>query len=119
MRKPIPKNIREIVWNKFSKRCAYCGCELLTLKDCIPDHITAHYHTQYDSIENLFPSCKPCNTYKGPFDVELFREHLLKMLNYKNEYLFKSKTKMQVAINLGSITHVKWDGIFYFEKVKK
>jgi hypothetical protein len=34
-------------------------------------------------------------------------------------YLFKSKTKMQIAINLGSVILNKWDGIFYFEKIIK
>ena len=39
------------------------------------------------------------------------------MLNEKLEYLFKSKTKMQVAMNMGSIKHTIWDGKFYFERV--
>lgn len=27
-RKAISKNIRELVFNKYNKHCAYCGCEL-------------------------------------------------------------------------------------------
>jgi len=38
------------------------------------------------------------------------------MLNEKREYLFKSKTKMQVAINMGSVKLIDWDGKFYFER---
>lgn len=29
-RKPIPKNIREQVYQKYDGHCAYCGCELRT-----------------------------------------------------------------------------------------
>ena len=39
------------------------------------------------------------------------------MLNEKLEYLFKSKTKMQVAMNMGCIKHTLWEGKFYFERV--
>ena len=38
------------------------------------------------------------------------------MLNEKLEYLFRSKTKMRIAINMGPIKYFLWDGKFYFER---
>jgi hypothetical protein len=40
------------------------------------------------------------------------------MLNEKMERLFKSKTKMEVAIRMGAVKMEKWDGFFYFERLK-
>ena len=69
------KSKREIIWNKYDKRCAYCGCEL-KYKDMQVDHIQSKHHHNYydldknkDRIENLNPSCRACNFYKGTFDL--------------------------------------------------
>lgn len=28
MRKPIPKSVRKLVYEKYNGHCAYCGCEI-------------------------------------------------------------------------------------------
>jgi 5-methylcytosine-specific restriction endonuclease McrA len=111
----MKKQIREIVLKKYNCKCAYCGIELK--KGWHVDHIKPKVFGGTDDLENLNPSCKDCNTYKCHANLEGYRSQLHKMLNEKMEYLFKSKTKMQVAMNMGSIQHTLWDGKFYFEKL--
>ena len=128
------------VYDKYDAHCAYCGIKLtLTPKQentMHEDHIKAilrdsdynkikHKFIQNgkirrpdnNNIENLNPSCKDCNNYKGSLSIEEFRTWLLQMLNEKHEYLFKSKTKASLATKYGVIQIIsKWDGKFYFEK---
>ena len=110
------KEGRQIIFNKHKGRCAYCGCFLVGSWHI--DHITPRANGGSNDLDNLNPSCKECNNYKGANDLEGFRTLLVNLLNLKLEYLFKSKTKMQVAINLGVVTLEKWDGKFYFEQLK-
>lgn len=113
------KATRQIVFNKYEGRCAYCG-KILTEKRMNIDHIKPKVMGGTDNIENLNPSCWECNNYKCHSSLETMREYLLKMVNeLPHERLFKSKTKMQVAINIGSVVINKWDGIFYFERINK
>lgn len=111
----ITKEIRQIVFRKYGGRCAYCGCELK--KGWHIDHIKPQIFGGTNELDNLNPSCKDCNTYKCHTDLEGYRRQLHRMLNEKLEYLFRSKTKMQVAMNMGSIKHTLWDGKFYFERI--
>jgi CRISPR/Cas system Type II protein with McrA/HNH and RuvC-like nuclease domain len=107
------KKTREIVFAKYNGKCAYCGTELL--KSWHVDHIVPKSSRGTDNIENLNPSCRDCNNYKNGQSLEEFRYYLQQLLNVKHEYLFMSKTKMQIAINLGVINLKAWDGKFYFE----
>ena len=109
------KKIREIVFKKYDCKCAYCGVELN--KGWNIDHIKSTASGGSNHLDNLNPSCKDCNNYKCHSELETFRMFAKQMFNEKLEYLFKSKTKMQVAINMGVIIHTEWDGIFYFERV--
>jgi 5-methylcytosine-specific restriction endonuclease McrA len=113
----IKKSIRAEVFKKYNGKCAYCGINLT--KGWHIDHVNPQVCGGTNDLQNLNPSCKYCNNYKRHTDLEGYRKQLYKMLNEKIEYLFKSKTKMQVAMNIGSIKHTLWDGKFYFEKVKQ
>lgn len=104
---------RKRVYQKYNGKCAYCGCDLE--KGWHVDHIKPKVIGGSDSLENFNPSCKHCNTYKGGAGIEEYRTQLKRMLNENPEYLFKSKTKMNVAIKMASITHTHWNGVFYFE----
>lgn len=112
----ISKHTREKVWLKYDKHCAYCGTEI-TFKQLQVDHIKAKIFGGSDDPENLNPACFYCNNYKCHSSLEEFRRLTVQMLNDKLQYLFKSKTKMNVAINFGAIELKKWDGKFYFEKI--
>lgn len=109
--------LRNRILQKYDNRCAYCGCEV-TLQTMQIDHIVPKCFGGVDHELNLNPSCKHCNNYKAHSHLEIFRSHLLQMINVKHEYLFKSNTKKQVAVNLGCIEIKRWDGVFYFEKVE-
>lgn len=117
--KKISKQQREAVFNKYSGRCAYCGCEL-TLKTMQVDHIKAVYtsslennnvETQDDSFDNLNPSCRQCNFYKGTLNIEQFRNKIKTTLYETYQNTFQAK----LAKKLGMMVVTQFDK-FYFEK---
>lgn len=111
----VNKKTRELIYNKYNGKCAYCGVDLVNGWNV--DHINPVVFGGTNDLENLNPSCRHCNNYKCHCDLEAYRKQLHKMLNQKVEYLFKSKTKMQVSINMGCIKQTQWDGLFYFERL--
>ena len=117
--KKISKQQREAVFNKYGGRCAYCGCEL-TLRTMQVDHIKAVYtsslennnvETQDDSFDNLNPSCRQCNFYKGTLNIEQFRNKI-KTILYRT---FQSTFQAKLAKKLGMMVVTQFDK-FYFEK---
>lgn len=110
----MKKSIRDTIFKKYNGKCAYCGIDLV--KGWHVDHILPRINGGNDNLDNLNPSCKDCNNYKGGCNLETFRMYAKQMFNEKLEYLFKSKTKMQIAINMGVIKYNSWDGVFYFER---
>jgi 5-methylcytosine-specific restriction endonuclease McrA len=127
MSKPISDRARLLVFQKYEGRCAYCGCEI-TYHRFQVDHIhpkSGYIETENGNpispnrIENLNPSCKSCNHYKHFYSVEEFRSALKKMLFIKQEYLFKSMTKFDIAKKYGCIKIGEWDGLFYYERIKQ
>ena len=45
-RKPISKDTREKVYEKYGGHCAYCGCHL-EMKDMQIDHVYSVYRANY------------------------------------------------------------------------
>ena len=120
--KRIPKRQREAVFNKYGGRCAYCGYEL-TLRTMQVDHIKAVYtssiendgvETQDDSLDNLNPSCRQCNFYKGTLDIEQFRKKIMTTLYETCQNTFQAK----LAKKLGMLTVKQFDK-FYFERINE
>ena len=120
--KRISKQQREAVFNKYGGRCAYCGCEL-TLRTMQVDHIKAVYasslenngvETQDDNLENLNPSCRQCNFYKGTLDIEQFRKKIMTTLYETCQNTFQAK----LAKKLGMLTVKQFDK-FYFERINE
>ena len=120
--KRIPKKTRELVLNKFGGKCAYCGCDL-TLRTMQVDHIKAVYtssldndgvETQDDSLDNLNPSCRQCNFYKGTLDIEQFRKKIMTTLYETCQNTFQAK----LAKKLGMLTVKQFDK-FYFERINE
>ena len=119
-RKSISKKTREIVLNKYGGKCAYCGCEL-TISTMQVDHIKSVYksclengyvYIQDDSLENLNPSCRQCNFYKGALDIEQFRYKIKTILYRTCQNTFQAK----LAKKLGMMKVAQFDK-FYFEKL--
>ena len=67
----MSKKERQLIFDKYGGRCAYCGCELNN-KWQVDHAISKRYWFMVDAedvkavnrIENLNPSCKECNHYK-------------------------------------------------------
>lgn len=117
--KRIPKKTRELVLNKYGGKCAYCGCDL-TLSNMQVDHIKSVYASylendfveiQGDSLENLNPSCRQCNFYKGTLNIEQFRYKIKAILYGTCQNTFQAK----LAKKLGMMKVTQFDK-FYFEK---
>ena len=126
IRKPISKELRRQVYDKYNGHCAYCGCEL-EYKDMQVDHIVAVGRSYYDldkehneilqtgdfnRISNLMPSCRKCNFYKDMDDIEGLRNKIKNILSRSCVNTFQA----QLAIRYGIITHHEWNGKFYFEQ---
>ena len=118
-RKPIPKMIRQQVYEKYNGHCAYCGCEL-DIKDMQVDHLYSVYRAEYegrdidDSIDNYMPACRQCNYYKGTSTIDEFRRKILQL-----ERTALIPFPVRLAQKYGIIQVKEWDMKFYFEKLRE
>ena len=116
-RKPIPKMIRQQVYEKYNGHCAYCGCEL-DIKDMQVDHLDSLYRAEYEgrevdnSIDNFMPACRQCNYYKGTSTIDEFRR---KILHLERTALISFPVRL--AQKYGIIIVKDWDMKFYFERI--
>lgn len=126
-RKPLSKKIREIVYAKYDGHCAYCGCEL-EMRQMQVDHIKSVYvstaqngwnSTQDDSIENLMPSCRQCNFYKGVGNIEYLRRMLKDTLYHTLYHTCVDNFQTKLVMKYGILTLKPWNGLFFFEKYNK
>ncbi|MCK4794810.1 MAG: HNH endonuclease [Desulfobacteraceae bacterium] len=115
----MKKSDRILVYNKYGKRCSYCGKHLL-YNEMQVDHLIPRYGGQRSAAivevyENWMPSCRRCNHYKRSYTLRDFRQ-LLHTLDRRVKAYYINK----VAIDYGIIREVKaWDGVFFFEKYKQ
>lgn len=117
-RKPIPKKIRQQVYEKCNGHCAYCGCEL-EYKDMQVDHIESVYLAELrnnevdDTLSNYMPSCRMCNYYKNTSTIEQFRNKLTGMLmeNVRRPFDYR------LALKYGLVKEDIKPVVFYFEKL--
>jgi len=108
----MKKELREKVWKKYNKRCAYCG-EPLEYSKMQVDHIHPKYNGGKDDIENYNPSCRQCNFYKSTFTIDAFREQLATITER-----IKKPFIVRLAMKYGIVSFKPFDGKFYFEKLK-
>lgn len=115
----MKKSDRTRVYNKYGKRCAYCG-RYLEYKDMQVDHLIPRLRGRRPAsvvkvFENWMPSCRRCNHYKHSYPLEHFRSLLLTLHKRINKiYIAK------VAKDYGIIQDaVAWDGVFYFEEYEE
>ena len=126
-RKTISKKLRQNVFEKYKGHCAYCGKEI-DIKDMQVDHAIAYAQSVYgrdwervsemifdntiNDFDNLMPSCRQCNFYKGIRDIEQFRARIKNELEHTCRQTFQTR----LAIQFGMIEYHEWDGKFYYEK---
>lgn len=131
----ITKLQREELRMKFGGRCAYCGCDLPE-KGWHADHVEAIYRKlevdedarskgkwklkqtgevfrpANDTLDNLFPSCAPCNLFKSVLDIEEFRRQIA----YQAERALKTSVNFRTAERFGQVQITPNPIVFWFEK---
>lgn len=134
----LTKKQRKQVWDKSDGKCWYCGCELpakgwhadhfepiIREVECVRDNSNSPYshksiHTgkslrpHLDNIDNLVPSCAPCNLFKHTFNVDFFRSEIEAQI----ERVRKSSSGFRIAERMGIITtKPEKRVVFWFERV--
>ena len=112
-RKPISKEIRQLVYNKCNGHCAYCGCEL-EYKDMQVDHVLAVGRGGSNDIGNLLPACRQCNYDKHKKTIEGFRKRISKELYKSLERVFVYRLAKKYNLVKEEPRVVK----FYFEQLQ-
>ena len=130
----INKAKREQIFNKFNRKCAYCGNDITISKMQIDHIIPKEYFvrhvknkinvpyflkhlTEFDvnNMDNLFPSCGSCNNYKHSNYLELFRMELQEQLKRLND----RSTNYKLAKRFNQLIETPTPILFYFEKIIK
>lgn len=125
------KSDRQIIFNKFGGKCAYCGSELQ--KGWHVDEVEpCRRNFKYDSekgknlfdgtymhperlvIENQFPACGSCNRMKSSHSLEGFRHTISQFLNSLNNY----STQYKFAKRYGQVKETIAPIVFYFETIQ-
>lgn len=122
---------KDVIYQKFGGRCAYCGHKM-KIGDMQIDHIipkstySFHMETRHkvpsflshltiqdmNHVDNLFPSCQVCNLSKLNYSLEDFRNQVSELVNILEN---KSQTyKMAKRFNFVKTKKVK-SFKFYFE----
>jgi len=115
----LNKRERELLLSKYNGHCAYCGKEI-TLKEMQADHINPMFRgwgddevaKGVDSIDNMNPSCRPCNRWKATFTVEQFRAEMESQV----ARLMRDSAGFRMAICYGLVKETEEKVVFYFEK---
>lgn len=106
---------RQQVYEKCNGHCAYCGCEL-SIKDMQIDHVQSLYwHGGTNDMDNLLPSCRSCNHYKGSSTLENFRKNLERM----PQVLMRDSVTYRIATRYGFVIPNEKKVVFYFEKLQE
>lgn len=124
----MTKTEREKLRLKFGGRCAYCGCILPDrwhadhLKPVMREskYIRGQgfvqtgkmYAPEHDTIDNMMPSCIPCNVNKSDSSLETWRI----LLERQVEILQKNSAPYRHALRFGLIAETGRKVVFYFEQ---
>jgi 5-methylcytosine-specific restriction endonuclease McrA len=122
-RKPIPKKTRQLLYDKYNHKCAYCGCDI-EYKEMQVDHIKSIYSNvdykpimtidEINSIDNLLPACRQCNFYKSTETLEMFRKSITDTLMKNLQKTFQYRLALKYGLIIENIKPIK----FYFEHLE-
>lgn len=124
----MTKKDRQIIFDKYNGRCAYCGCELLKgqhvdhiepiVRDSKQDKHKGKFiqtgncrKPENETFENYNPTCASCNIQKNSFTLEQFRKNIKQFVNSLNQY----NTQYKFAKRYGLVTETDIEVKFYFE----
>jgi len=126
---------RNKIYRKCGGRCGYCGDEIeikaMTIdhiipkelfeitvanKIHVPDFLAHLTESDVNHYDNLLPSCRYCNNYKGAYHLHEFRYELTQQLKRAEE----KSVNFRLAKRYGMIQEIQVpEIIFYFEKLQK
>lgn len=126
----MKKTDRELIFNKYDGKCAYCGCELIKgwhadhiepiVRDFIYNKNKQRFKTngicrnpENDNLQNYNPSCPSCNIQKNSYTLEQFRENIKQFVNSLNQY----STQYKFAKKYGLVSENDIEVKFHFETV--
>jgi 5-methylcytosine-specific restriction endonuclease McrA len=121
MSKDITKSKKEIVYNKYNGRCAYCGIEInynnFNIDHINPirrdikgkDRLNGIYGN--NNIHNLNPSCVSCNCSKWSYSLEEWRN----IISNKYNKLIEKEPSFHLLIRFNIVKINKKEVKFYFE----
>jgi len=112
-RKQIIKTVRQQVWRKTNKRCAYCGINL-KYEDMTVDHLVPVMHGGTNDFDNLLAACRSCNHRKGTSSLESFREQVERF----PAVLLRDCVTYRNAVRFGLVIPCPGEVVFYFEGLK-
>lgn len=96
---------KETIFNKLDGHCAYCG-KNISLKKVTMDHVIPKSLGGSNTIDNLLPACKVCNSKKGSSSLEAFRVDF-----FKDSLTAQERSSQERMLN--AVSKKK----FYFEKL--
>jgi 5-methylcytosine-specific restriction endonuclease McrA len=125
---------RQAIYDKSGGKCWYCGCELvkgwhadhvepiIRDFDIVRDNSDSQFthktvnngkslNPHLDKLDNLVPSCAPCNLFKSTFSIEGFRMEI----SYQVERARKSSVNFRTAERFGQISIESKPIVFWFE----
>jgi len=107
--------VREIVLNKFGKKCAYCGCDLVKFHidhvKPLKRHLEDVEKKGANHIDNYYPACFSCNSSKGSQTIEEFRAQI----ENRHDYLIKYSSEYRSMIKFFRVIKNELPVKFYFE----
>jgi len=126
----VSKKNREIIYNKYDGKCAYCGCDLQKgwhVDELLPVRRNMKWnegktryvwdgtceHPERLNIKNQMPSCPSCNINKHSMSHEDFRNLIAGFINSLN----RDSTQYKIAKRYGLIKETIKPIQFYFERV--
>lgn len=108
---------RQAIWDKTGGKCFYCGCELPE-KGWQKDHFhpvirigEKMAYPELDTMENMVPSCAPCNNFKSSHPVDCYR----KFISDQFENTLKYSTGLRQLNRLGLVDMSEKPVVFWFE----
>ena len=128
----VSKKNRQLIFDKYKGKCAYCGCDLEKgwhVDELLPVKRNYEYNKNTRSfkstgtclyperfnIENQMPSCQSCNINKHSMSLEEFRNLISGFIKHLNEV----NTQYKIAKRYGLVNETIKPIVFYFEKINK
>lgn len=124
--KPLTKAERAQVRSMFDGRCAYCG-ELLAARwhadhfEPVMRGVGSYWsglpaaRMENHRIDNMMPSCAPCNISKATFSIDQWRLIIAGHV----AVLDRNQPTYRLAKKYGLIAEMQKTVEFYFERVKR